>query len=33
VTFGYRPEAIAALLEVLRGECAITGVPPVTLEA
>jgi beta-N-acetylhexosaminidase len=33
VTFGYRPEAIAALLEVLRGERPITGVAPVTLEA
>ena len=33
VTFGYRPEAIAALLEVLCGERAITGVTPVTLTA
>jgi beta-N-acetylhexosaminidase len=33
VTFGYRPEAIAALIEVLRGERAITGIAPVMLEA
>lgn len=31
ITFGYRPEAIAALLEVLRGQAQITGQAPIQL--
>jgi beta-N-acetylhexosaminidase len=33
VTYGYRPEAIQALLEVLRGAAAVVGRAPIKLEA